>query len=172
MQPLLNMGRREVVTFSEDSALVALPMDTPPAPPAQQWQWCKVVPILTSDRIIFFDEAPPSRPPSFSLKGCPPQTIPEMAVRMIVKLEDITGLQLSPGADDALVVSVSRAPSLSVFLSHFVQVRPATTVTYASVVPQDDAVKSCRNCSVEFSFFGKHRHRCRFAPRAGEKLRR
>jgi hypothetical protein len=116
MQPLLNMGRREVVTFSEDSALVALPMDTPPAPPAQQWQWCKVVPILTSDRIIFFDEAPPSRPPSFSLKGCPPQTIPEMAVRMIVKLEDITGLQLSPGADDALVVSVSRAPSLSVFL--------------------------------------------------------
>jgi hypothetical protein len=65
---------------------------------------------------------------------------------MIVKLEDITSLTLSPGADDALVVCV----------------RPATTVTYASVVPQDDAVKSCRTCSKEFSFFGKHRHRCRF----------
>ena len=66
--------------------------------------------------------------------------------RMIVKLEDITGLQLSPGADDALVVTV----------------RPATTVAYASIVPQDDPVKSCRSCSKEFSFFGKHKHRCRF----------
>jgi hypothetical protein len=145
MQPALQMGRRETVVFSEDSAQVALPLDAPPPPPGQQWQWCKVIPILTSDRIIFFDEAPPVPPPSFSSKGCPPQIIPEMAVRMIVKLEDITGLQLSPGADDALVVTV----------------RPATTVAYASIVPQDDPVKSCRSCSKEFSFFGKHKHRCR-----------
>jgi hypothetical protein len=146
MQPFLQMGRRETVVFSEDSVQVALPSDAPPPPPGQQWQWCKVIPILTSDRIIFFDEAPPLQPPAFALKGCPPQTIPVMALRMIVRLEDITALQLSPGADDALVVSV----------------RPATTVTYASVMEPDDAGNNCRGCGVEFSFFGKHRHHCRW----------
>ena len=145
MQPLLQMGRRETVVFSEDSAQVALPADAPPPPPGQQWQWCNVVPILTNDRIIFFDEAPPPRPPSFSLQGCPPQTIPVMSLRMTLRLEDITGLQLSPGADDALVVSV----------------RPSATVTYASVMEPDEASNTCRNCQVEFSFFGKHRHHCR-----------
>ena len=165
MQQYLQMGRRETVVFSEDCAQVALPADAPPPPPGQQWQWRKVVPILTSDRIILFDDAPPVRPPSFSLPDCPPQTVPVMAVRMIVRLEDITGvtrygtrvnhgrttvtchtgLQLSPGADDALVVSV----------------RPSATVTYASVMEADESSNSCRNCQVEFSFFGKHRHHCR-----------
>jgi hypothetical protein len=148
MQPFLQMGRRETVVFSEDSAQVSLPLDVNPAPVVQQWQWCKVVPILTNDRIIFFDEAPPARPPAwggqpFSLKGCP---IPVLAVRMIVRLEDITALQLSPGADDALVVAV----------------RPTATVTYASVVERDDASNQCRGCGVQFSFFGKHKHHCRF----------
>jgi hypothetical protein len=71
-----------------------------------------------------------------------------MALRMVVRLEDIASLQLSPGADDALVVTV----------------RPATTVTYASVMERDDASNSCRACAVEFSFFGKHRHHCRLHP--------
>jgi hypothetical protein len=68
-----------------------------------------------------------------------------MALRMIIRLEDITALQLSPGADDALVVKV----------------RPAATVTYASVMEPDSASNNCRACGVRFSFFGKHRHHCR-----------
>jgi hypothetical protein len=152
MQTFLQMGRRETVVFSEDSAQVCLPADAPPPPPGQQWQWCKVIPILTNDRIIFFDEAPPARPPSFSLNGCPPQTIPVLAVRMIVRLEDITALHLSPGADDALVVAV----------------RSAATVTYASVMEQDEASNNCRACGVQFSFFGKHRHHCRLPPPQAE----
>ena len=152
MQPFLQMGRRETVVFSEDSAQVSLPADAPPPPPGQQWQWCKVIPILTNDRIIFFNEAPPARPPSFSLDGCPPQTIPVLAVRMIVRLEDVTALHLSPGADDALVVAV----------------RPAATVTYASVMEQDEASNNCRACGVQFKFFGKHRHHCRLPPPQAE----